>query len=75
MVVLFMNNYSERALRDLLNIKDKLAVERFYSIFKFIFSERLYSRKQPHILNEIKNKFIYLTIRYLVMNHIIQLNW
>ncbi|MHA1340044.1 MAG: hypothetical protein ACTSRZ_07530 [Promethearchaeota archaeon] len=69
--VLFMNNCLERVLRDLLNIKDSLAAESFYSFFKFLCSELLYSRKQPHIINEIKNKFIfiqyYLTLRYL--NH------
>ncbi|MHA1340338.1 MAG: transposase [Promethearchaeota archaeon] len=68
-LVLFMNNYSERVLRDLLNTKDRLAVERFYSIFKFIFLERLYSRKQPHILNEIKNKFILIQYYLKVFSH------
>jgi len=78
-LVMFMNNYSERALKDLLGIKDRLAVERFYAIFKAMFSEKIRSRKKSHIINEIRNKFIliqyYLALRYLVMSHLIESNW
>ncbi|MHA1339098.1 MAG: hypothetical protein ACTSO2_03840 [Promethearchaeota archaeon] len=57
-----MNNYSKRALRDLLGIKDRLAVERFYAIFKAMFLEKIRLRKKSHIINEIRYKFI--LVRY-----------
>ncbi|MHA1339588.1 MAG: hypothetical protein ACTSRZ_13935 [Promethearchaeota archaeon] len=76
--VRFIQDYSERIVKTIFNTKDRLSVERYFAVFKALFTERVYSRTPYNIFQEVYNKYVlsryYLSKYYLAKNHLIQLN-
>ncbi|MHA1341125.1 MAG: transposase [Promethearchaeota archaeon] len=77
-LVRFIQDYSEQIARTILNTKDRLSAERYFAVFKALFTERVYSRVPYNIFQEEYNEYVlsryYLSKYYLAKNHLIQLN-
>ncbi|MHA1395420.1 MAG: hypothetical protein ACTSRZ_18095, partial [Promethearchaeota archaeon] len=77
-LVRFIQDYSEQIARTILYTKDRLSAERYFAVFKALFTERVYSRAPYNIFQEVHNKYVlsryYLSKYYLAENHLIQLN-
>ncbi|MHA1341877.1 MAG: transposase [Promethearchaeota archaeon] len=77
-LVRFIQDYSEQITRTILNTKDRLSAERYFAVFKALFTDRVYSRAPYNIFQVVYNKYVfsryYLSKYYLPKNHLIQLN-